>query len=431
MVGELAELSAQARQSGGCVAVRLLWFAGPGDIVVLPSQPRPEYLDYVTGITGVDPSDLLVMVPPPGMLGAELLTPDRTADPGFRHQLAEAVRRRSVDQVLAVYKDVALAQLAESAGLALPGQAFSAQAGDAILNSKAGFRAIAAGAGTPIVPGAVVRSPAEAVAVAGELLAAGHSLIVKQEFASGAQGNELLSRVPIARMAGAVRSAVLSQDGQITEYFNGNWDRLTASNRHRLVIEQYLTDCDTVYAEYWIGDLGCELLGVAEILMDPSPVGEVVPGKAADPATRKALLAAGSKLCHAVQATGYRGYLSMDSVRTPAGEVYATEINARMSGSTHLHQVISARLLAAGQRRVLLEMHDWQVPSFAAAVERVTEAGLAFSRDRGLGVLFTTDQMPDGTLTYCVVAADLPAAQAVRDQLHQMFSTADFGTADR
>jgi hypothetical protein len=431
MVGELAELSALARQSGGCAAFRLLWFARPGDIVVLPGHPRAEYLDYVTGITGVDPSDLLVMVPPPGALGADLLTPDRTADPGFRHQLAEAVRRRSVDQVLAVFKDVALAQLADSVGLALPGQAFSAQGGDSILNSKAGFRAIAAGAGTPIVPGAVVRSPAEATTVAGELLAAGHSVIVKQEFASGAQGNELLSQAPVGRMAGAVRSVVVNRAAQLAEYFIGNWDRLTAGNRHRLVIERYLTDCDTVYAEYWIGDLDCELLGVAEILMDPFPVGEVVPGKAGEPATRQALLAAGSTLCRAVHAMGYRGYLSMDSVRTPAGEVYATETNARMSGSTHLHQVISARLLAAGQRRVLLEMHDWRVPSFAAAAERLAEAGLAFSRDRGVGVLLTTDLMPDSTLTYCVVAADLPAAQAVRDQLDEMFSTANSGTVDR
>jgi hypothetical protein len=424
MVGELAALSALERQSGGCAAFRLLWFARPGDIVVLPSWPRAEFLDYVTGMTGIEPSDLLLLVPPPGALGADLLTPDRTADPGFRHQLAEAVRQRSADQVLAVYKDVALAQLADSVGLALPGHAFSAQGGDAILNSKAGFRAIAAGAGTPIVPGAVVRGPAEATAVAGELLAAGHSVIVKQEFASGAHGNELLSRVPVARVAGAVRSVALKDASQLAEYFVEHWDRLTARSRNRLVIERYLTDCDTVYAEYWIGDRGCDLLGVAEILMDPYPIGEVVPGRASEPATRQALLAAGSKLCNAVHAMGYRGYLSMDSIRTPAGEVYATETNARMSGSTHLHQVILGRLLA-GHSRVLLEMHDWRVPSFAAAVQRLAEAGLAFSRERGTGVLLTTDLMPDSTVTYCVVAADLPAAQAVRVQLNEMFSPVD------
>src|SRR6185437_12586452 len=107
MVGELAALSALQRRSGGCAAFRLLWFAGPGDIVVLPGRPRAEYLDYVTGMTGVDPADLLIAVPPPGALGADLLTPDRTADRGFRRRLAEDVRQRCVDRVLAVYKDVA------------------------------------------------------------------------------------------------------------------------------------------------------------------------------------------------------------------------------------------------------------------------------------------------------------------------------------
>src|SRR4051794_31442497 len=86
MVGALAALTPAARQAGGCSALRLLWFAEAGDVLVLPYQPSAEYLSYVTGVTGVDPASLALLTPPPGELGTDLLTPDRLADSGFREQ---------------------------------------------------------------------------------------------------------------------------------------------------------------------------------------------------------------------------------------------------------------------------------------------------------------------------------------------------------
>ncbi|HEU5270989.1 MAG TPA: peptide ligase PGM1-related protein [Jatrophihabitans sp.] len=426
MVGDLTALSPPEREYAGCAALRLLWYARSGDVVVLPMLPRPDFLAYVTSLTGTDPDSLDLLAPPPGELGAGLLTPDRTAEPGFHQRLAAAVRQRSIAEVLVVYQDTAVAQLVQSLGLRLPGHAFSAEGGDGILNSKAGFRAIAAGAGAPIVPGLATTRPDRAIELVTRLLAAGHSAIVKREFCCGSNGNEILSPVAGVRVAGAQRAVLLTDAAAVADYFGRRWDWLTIGGRYQVVIEQYLTDCDTVYSEYLVGDDGPQLLGVAEILMSPMPVGEIAPAQALPAAARTVLIEAGTRIARAFQAIGYRGFVSTDAVLTPSGQIFITEANARMSGSTHLHVVIRDRVLQTAHRdsRLLLEIHGWSVPSFAAAVARLAGTGLAFDRETGIGVMLTTDQMPDGTVTYCVVAEDLRSAKAIEGRLSTLFAFA-------
>jgi hypothetical protein len=426
MVGELAALTRFERQVGGVAALRLLWFARSGDVLVLPYPLRHEYLAYVTGLTGTDPGSLAVLVPPPGALGPDLLTPDRTADPGFREQVRAVVQARGVDRVLAVYKDVSIAQFADAVGLAVPGHAFSAQGGDAIVNSKAVFRAMAAGAGVPIAQGLATIRKIEAQGAITELLAAGHSVIVKQEFQSGGFGNEILSPVAGVRVAGAPREVVLPDAAAVADYLAQHWPRLTVSGRRPLIIEHYLSGCDTVYAEYLIADDGPVLSGTGQLLMEPVAAGEIVPAQALTPASRAFLVESGLRLCRSLHGIGYRGYLSADAVLTPAGEIVFTETNGRISGSTHLHTSIGARVLGAAHRgrRVLLQRRGWAVPSLAAAAERLREAGLAFDRETGSGVVLVSDLMPDDTLGYCVVAEDREMAVMLNRELTGLFAVA-------
>lgn len=429
MVGDLAALTPDERRTGGCSAQRSLWFAGDGDVVVLPWLPRAAYLAYVTGLTGVDPDSLALVAPPPGALGVDLLTPDRMSDLGFRARLSAALRGRDVDHVLAVYKDPPTVELAWAVGVgpAVPGHLFSAQDGDALVNSKAAFRAVASAAGVPISPGVVTAQPGRAEVAITDQFASGHSVIVKQEFQSGGFGNEILSPAAGVRAAGALTVVVLPDGSSLADYLARRWDWLTAGRRHRLVVERYLPGCDTVYAEYVVGDRGEELLGTGEILMEPVAVGEVVPAQALTAAGRATLVDAGRRLCRAYGAIGYRGFLSADAVLTPAGEIVFTETNGRLSGSTHLHTVVRARLVAEEHRdrRVLLERRGWAVPSFSAALERLTGAGLGYDQHTSTGVVLTSDLTPDGTLTYCVVAEDLATAKANAGRLTALFTGAE------
>lgn len=424
MFGDLAALTPGEREAGGQSALSVLWFADDGDVVVLPWLPRPDYLAYVTKLIRIDSASLTLLVPPSGALGAGLLTADRTADPGFRERLHAAVRDKGVDRVLAVFKDMPTVELARAVGLgtAVPGHLFSEQGGDTLVNSKATFRAVAAGVGVPIAPGAVVTQADQAQLTLTDMLAAGHSVIVKKEFHSGGLGNEILSPADGLQAAGALQVVVLSDAQAVADYLARRWDWLASGGRSRVIIERYLPGCDTVYAEYLISDDGEELLGTAALLMEPVVMAEIVPAPMLTEATRATLVTVGRRLGQAYRAIGYRGYLTTDAVLTPAGEIIFTETNGRLSGSSRLHTVIGPRILGPHQpHRVLLERLNWPAPSFDCALERLTQAGLAYDAHTGTGVMITSDLMPGGILIYCVAAESLVAARSVEHRLATLF----------
>jgi hypothetical protein len=244
MVGDLAALTSVERQVGGCSAQRVLWFAHDGDVLVLPWLPSDAYLDYVTALTGTDRDSLRMVVPPPGVLGPDILTPDRLADEGFHAQLRTAIRDRSVHNALAVYKDLSVVELVRA------------------------------------------------------------------------------------------------------------------------------------------------------------------------------------RLCESYRVLGYRGNLSADAILTVDGEILFTEANGRLTGSTHLYAAIGARVLAPGflQRRVLIERADWWVPSLPVAVDRLAAAGLAYDRVSGTGVVIVSDQLPDGTVVYCVIGEDLESARVCERRVADLFT---------
>ena len=65
-------------------AQRVAWFARDGDVLVLRWAPEDVYLDYVTELTGTRRSSLRLVVPPPGAVGTDILSPDRLEHEGFR-----------------------------------------------------------------------------------------------------------------------------------------------------------------------------------------------------------------------------------------------------------------------------------------------------------------------------------------------------------
>ncbi|MEV0191056.1 peptide ligase PGM1-related protein [Kitasatospora purpeofusca] len=427
MVGDLTGMSPLEQRFAGCGAQRMLWWAEDGDVLVLPWGPDPDYLAYVTGLTGVRAGSLTFVVPPPGALGDQMLTTDRLADPAFRAELGRVVSGRSVKQVLAISPNGAVAELAAALGLAyaMPGQAFAAQGGNALVNSKAGFRAVAAGVGVPIPPGRVAGSPAEVEDAIERLLGQGHSVMVKVEFQAGGFGNEVLARDERVDPAGAERVVVLADRAAVTGYVAGRWTWLTGGRSQRVVVERYFAGSVPLYAQFDIGDAGVVLAGCGEMLMRPVVVGEITPPVTPDAGVRAELVAQGARLCEALRVIGYRGTVSADAVLTPEGEIRFHESNGRLTGSSHLHDVFFGRLLREEHRgsRHILELAGLKVPSFAEAVAGIAAAGLAFSPETGTGVLFSCDFAPaDGSVMYCAVAGSPEAARALEAALLALFA---------
>ncbi|AUG80583.1 hypothetical protein CFP65_5903 [Kitasatospora sp. MMS16-BH015] len=442
MVGDLAHLAPLERVAAGCGAQRMLWFAADGDVLVLPWAPEPFYLAYVTGLTGTRPESLTVVVPPTesgapataGEAGSGVLTAARLADPGFRAELGRVLAERAaagqpVHRVLAIAPNATVAGLATALGLeqALPGAEFVAQGGLALVNSKAVFRALAAGVGVAISPGTVAGSPAEVEAAVNGILESGRSVMLKVEYQGGGFGNEVLTRAERVTPAGAQRAVELPDRAAVADYLAERWGWLTGGRAQRVVVERYFTDAVALYAEYAVLGDRIELHGCGEMLMDPVVVGEITPPVTPEPAVLAELIEQSGRLTEALRAIGYRGTLSADAFLTPKGELYFSEVNARITGSTHLHDALFARLVGPELRgsRTILELAGLTVPSFPEALAAVAAAGLAFDPVARTGVVFSCDfAVADGSVMYCVIAEDAERARSVERRLTALFPAA-------
>lgn len=426
MAGDLTTLNndESERLIGAWGAQRVLWFAEDGDVVILPWHPPAEYLAYVTGVTGTDSESLTLLVPPPGGLGVDLLTPDRILSPALIDEVRFATAERTVHRVLTCYDDQTIVAFVQAAGVshALPGYAFTAQGGVGIVNSKAAFRAIASGTGVPIAPGVVTSKLEHAVQVAEDIFRSGHPVMVKQEFNSGGFGNSILSPFGGVVAAGAHEVTVL-ESAQLAGHFVDSWETMTSGGHGRVVIERYFTDCVTVYAEFDVQDDQVILSGLGQIVMQPVAAGEIVPPQDASHDAVTEVAAGGRQVCEILRTIGYRGYVSADAIVTPQGEVFFTEANGRVTGSTHLHITVRKRILARSNHgpRVLIESEGWAVSTYGAAVDALDSSGLGYRDATGIGVVITANYVPvDGTVMYCVVGRTYEESRSLEASLLQL-----------
>src|SRR5205085_5720927 len=129
--------------------------------------------------------------------------------------------------------------------------------------------AVAAGAGIPIAPGIVASHRYQAVDAIEAQLCADRQVMVKLDFAAGGYGNEILTRTPGVHASGALNVVALPNVAAVTGYVDERWSWLTGGRDDRLVIERFVPDATTVYAEFTATDDGCVLHGMGEILMEP------------------------------------------------------------------------------------------------------------------------------------------------------------------
>lgn len=410
---------------------RLVWFAEPGDILVLPVRPEEAFVEYVTSLTGTPCDSLTVVVPPPHAGSEGTLSPDRLADPEFIQLLEDAVGEREVTHVSALWPDVAVAGLARTLGVTsvTPGYGFVDQAGGIMVNSKSAFRTIAGGAGVPLPPGAVGISPEATEEAVWELLAGG-PVVVKHDFLSGGRGNEILTTGEPFRPIGARRVVSVAGRAEVRSYLRQNWAWLTADGRGRPVVERYVRDSSAFFVEYLVTDDGVRLTGHGELLSAPYAVGQIMPSQGLEPEVLDRILDGGQRLAEALHAIGYRGILGPDTIVTPEKEVLFTEYNGRVTGSTHIYGRIGALVVGEGfgRDRVILERvwpEGWSTPSFPATREALEKAGLAYDPVTRTGVVLTNAFDNNNGVMYCVVAEDLPAAWARDRDLQPLFTAGE------
>lgn len=413
-----AALPVEYRQFLSVISHRMLWFARNGDIVVLPTRPADDFVGYVRRLMGLSDGEPRIVIPPPARQGQELLYDDRLADAKFLTEMGTLVRQRATDRVFPFYLDNAVLRLAREFGLggSAGGLAFLAERGSEIVNSKAVFRAIAAGNGVPIPDGLVCTSRVDAEAFAWPLLAKGRSVIVKQDLHGGGYGNELL--VPAEGVTGVGASATIVIPGQsaLAGHLSQAWDRYSYGGARPVVVEHYIHGCEQLYIEFLVTDAAALLLDYGQVRMKPILNGLVIPPPVRD---LPGFLTGARKLAEAQRMLGYRGYAGIDAIVTPGGDILFNELNGRVAGSTHL-DVLARRMVGEDylERRVLISRNRCSWPSFTAAEAILAEHGLAFDARALTGVLLPGDDDAPGGPTgqILVVGTDIAEAQELEDR---------------
>ncbi len=392
----------------GLASHRMLWLARPGDIVVLPTAPDPDFIDYVWETLGFREDRAQLVVPPAGRQGSNLLYTDRLTDGDFQARLRALLSADPVTEVLAFFIDDDVAALLRALELAgfVAAFTFLTAGGSELVNSKSFFRTVCLGNGVGVPYGAAFISRSAAERQIWSLLSEGKSVIAKQDAHGGGYGNEILTTYPELTGLGAASTVQITSRSHLADHLAHCWERYTYGGTRAVVIEHYLPDCVPIYLELAIGADTVQLVGYGEMRMKPVNNGLVAPPpSAALPAFAQFLVAA-ERIGWAYQAIGYRGRASLDAIVTPDSQILFNELNGRLGGSTHIHhlgeQVIGGDYL---DDRVLVARNRCTWDSVATALKLLDEASLRYDSSRRSGVLLSGD---DGQLLF--VAADLPAA---------------------
>ena len=421
---------------------RVLWFAGDGDAVVLCCAPDPAFLAYVTSLTGTDPATLTFLIPPPGCHGGGLIDPQALASAEFAVQVRNhlgASRLGEVEEVFALWPSASVAALAARLGISgrLPGAGFLAQGGGELCNSKATFRALAAATGVPVPDGTVCRSPREASAATGELLAAAGAVVVKQAHNGAGVGNQIVTRDPALAPGhvGARHLWQLAGDGQgaIEDYWAARWDWASAQGRFPVVIEEAVPHVVSAYSEHHAAGTGTRPTGTGTLHYAGRKLArQAVPPRGPALMARAQLLDGGTRLAEAYQALGYRGYLSADAVITPDGRAVFTEVNAQVSGSLHIYQVIDGHIVntSTAPERTVAEYHSpasWPVSSLAGFLDAVGRLGCGWDPAARTGVIVSMPLIPgpDGIarFLFCIASDGGDSERDILACLDRYFTT--------
>lgn len=426
MIGDLQLLTAEAKLVTGCAAQSLIWFAGDGDVAVLPWAPDPDYVSYVCTLTGTNPASLRIVIPPSAPYDG-ILDAGRLRNPQFLNDLDQAIAGRGVDKIIAFYPDELTATLARQVGAtaALPGHAFLTQHGSAIANSKATFRAVANGIGCPVPEGSVCADRFSAERQIANLLAKGPAVVVKREFHGAGDGNEILVTDADISVEGTRLVRFIDQGSTVSKYVTERWDWLTDNGKHRAIVERYHIGSTPVFADFIVSDSGVIQVGHGQMLMDPAYVGVIVPAPDLTDIQRKIFFDESRRICTAFGAIGFRGTMGVDGIRTADGKVLLNEVNGRFTGSTHLFQLIGRRLIGEDflERRVIIGRSTLKVPSFSSAITLIKSNELSYDPQSRCGVILVCDYgKANKTVKYYAVAESLAAAREYDKSLREIFT---------
>jgi hypothetical protein len=422
-------------------AMRNVWLARPGDIVVATERPGDDFLSYLANILGWQTQDgnaPLRFVTPRTGANSVVLNDEALLDKQTIEALRRAIGAPDEWSMLACYQTAGTARLQDELRLGTSGgqaiaRRYAAHFGTDLLNRKSHFRQFAVGTGLPIPDGAIVTEETDLKRVIDALLPLTGNVMVKLDNGAGGTGNMVLSEVETGPSPGAFQSISLpaANGDDRTEMVAALWQTLQDRNPGPLVVEAYHPADAMFYLEFLIKPDGqAEFLNSGSIRLRPSTdpaaislfwVGLQLPAALPPGRLAEATLHCG-RLLQLAAMMGYRGHVNIDAIITPDNQLLFNEANARWGGGTVLHEVAS-RLLGSGftASHVAASFRDVPSPGFGRLVALLERSGLAFSAGNRCGiVVLACDDVHTHTFEALVIAPSSHAARAMEQRLLEM-----------
>ncbi|WP_115303405.1 hypothetical protein [Legionella beliardensis] len=349
MVGDVSKNSLAVRRTAAVEARRLTWFVENEDLIILPSPVSNELISYVNNIMRTQLSQKNFIYTSQDPLEPKIITSEVLLSERMLSQLKTATQHTNNWQLFPYFYTSSIQTLAD----VLQNEAhhcptFLTQSGADLLNQKAAFRAIYAH-DVPIAKGAVCRNVHELYQQAKLLLSQTAKLIIKQNMNASGDGNILVSIDKNGPFAGIRDIIFIDTSKDFTlNMAKQLWDMLSdAHGNHQLVIEEYVTNQNTLYAEYNIkSDSSFEMLSYGIVRMEGSGdkrgngianwVGFEIPYKAN---VAPSFLNHCNQLARTTGQLGFVGRINFDAIVCEDNQILFTEVNGRLGGCSHLAHV--------------------------------------------------------------------------------------------
>ncbi|WP_247695755.1 peptide ligase PGM1-related protein [Streptomyces sp. B93] len=399
---------------------RLTWLLKDHDILIIPRPVTQDFLEYVTRHTGTDPATLRVISPNAPLLTYQELRTSKVSA-ALQEPTTEPLTYRPY------IHDRGAVTFAQHIGVDddNASSSFLAEGGAELLNSKVAFRALAASAGLPIPGGMACRTTGDLIHAVKRLLSRTGSVIMKRDRAVGGHGNVVITTNEDVHAVGAMQTLRVTDTSDLTALVTASGLAQTYAPMGEVVVEEFLPDCRSVYAEVHCPPLPEEphIVNTGSLRTGEDPpvlAGLELPLADVSDDVWKGFADGTLRLARLMQTLGYQGLASIDAIISPDGTVRFNEVNARLGGSTHL-DAIATVLLGTNwaDDHVLLSRFSVPAPPFATLVEDLAHNGLAWDSAVREGVVIASDDTEaSGTVEYVVLAPTWSRCRALEAELH-------------
>ncbi len=411
----------------GKLSHRFSWFAKEGDILVFPCPISENFKSYSMNLMGVDPEKVIQISLVESDDSPQLFNMKSLGNTNFINKLKNSEIINDDWEILAYYNDRFSSHLfdilSNNKYTSNFNNKFLYYGGAETLNSKSEFRRLAAGAAIPIAEGDICYTRQELIDAIKHYINITGKVIVKQDINASCEGNIVVDLVEKDKEnKGCLFTLHLKSRAEINAIADYLWEKLVIARNNSLVVEAYYEAKVILYSEINISSSSPypTVLNFGEMRMTPMWSGFQIPGESLSYFQLAKFIEHSLHLAKSCKDRGYVGKINCDAVLTIGNHLFFTEINGRLGGCSHIHEVATTLIGPDYLQNsfLLTECNAKFNGNFIQLLELLRKEDLLFSKPSRIGVVILEENLEHtGTFEYMCVGYDSVSASAIEKKL--------------